>query len=170
MSDVILSVTPARYVPFRVGAARLGLPIEEVVRVLRVAPVTRVPRAPACVEGVINVEHEIVPVIDLACRLGLPPAPGRAEDERVVLVAVSGQTIGLHVAEVGAALWLDDRRGLPPEGELGGLDPSLLLGAGYDGAGLLWLLNAARLPLTAGDVVPAAPDVILKHQPARGEN
>ena len=60
---------------------------------------TRLPHSPASLSGVINLRGAILPVVDLAARLGLPPL---AADPRNVIIVVSdgGQTTGLAVNAV----------------------------------------------------------------------
>src|SRR5512143_2124601 len=96
-----------RILTLRTRSAILAVVLDEVLRVVRPLPVTRVPRAPACVEGLANLEHDIIPVLDLGRALGIRAAgpderkkAGGPPAERVVLVEVDGQPVGLHVDAV----------------------------------------------------------------------
>ncbi len=53
-----------------VGSEVLAVPIEDVREILQVARLTPLPRTPAFVRGVMNLRGAVVPVIDLAARLG----------------------------------------------------------------------------------------------------
>lgn len=66
------------------------------------------PGAPSAVAGVVEVRDEVVPVVDLRSRLGLPPVEP-ALDHRLVSVRHGGDLL---------LLWVDGVRGL------GDLDPS----------------------------------------------
>jgi purine-binding chemotaxis protein CheW len=55
-----------------VGSEVLSLPIDEVHEILQVTRMTPLPRTPAFVRGVMNLRGAVVPVIDLAARLGQP--------------------------------------------------------------------------------------------------
>lgn len=57
-----------------VGVETLAVPIEHVREILEVSRLTPLPRTPSFVRGVMNLRGAVVPVIDLAARLGLPPA------------------------------------------------------------------------------------------------
>ena len=59
-------------VAFSVEGARFGLPLEVVERVLRAAAVTPLPGAPGMVSGVLQLHGEVVAVVDLRRRCGLP--------------------------------------------------------------------------------------------------
>jgi purine-binding chemotaxis protein CheW len=112
----------------RAGGVTLAVALAEVLRVVRPLPATRVPHASGCVEGVINLEHEIVPVLYLDRALGVPPAPGDSSAQRVVLVEVDGEPLGLRVDGVGAIRILpDDARVLAPEA-FAGIDGGMLAG------------------------------------------
>ena len=68
-----------QFVLFRLGDETYGLPIAAVVEVVRLPnAVTRVPRAPAFLAGVMNHRGAVVPLIDQSRRFTLP----RGTDER----------------------------------------------------------------------------------------
>ncbi len=59
---------------FRLGEERYGVDILRVQEIRGWSPVTRMPKAPSHVLGVLNLRGAIVPVIDLRRRFGLKPA------------------------------------------------------------------------------------------------
>jgi purine-binding chemotaxis protein CheW len=84
-----------------------ALPIERVREIVRLRPITPVPRVPDAVRGVISLRGEIVQVLDLRRRLGLPPADLETERRRhriVVLHGEDGQLAGLLVDRVSEVL------------------------------------------------------------------
>lgn len=92
---------------FALGDSPYALPVERVREIVRLRPTAPVPHVPADVLGVISLRGEIVPVIDLRCRLGLaaaPPGPrGRivivhSEDERIGGLLVDSVTEVLLVS------------------------------------------------------------------------
>jgi len=56
-----------------VGAEALAVPIDDVREILEVGRMTSLPRTPDFVRGVMNLRGAVVPVIDLAARVGQPP-------------------------------------------------------------------------------------------------
>jgi purine-binding chemotaxis protein CheW len=86
--------TGRQYVIFGLGETLLGVDILQMVRVVRLMPITRVPRAPHFLEGVINHRGQVIPVVDLHERLALPPAD-YDDGARILIVEVEGQTIGI---------------------------------------------------------------------------
>lgn len=47
--------------------------------------ITRLPAGPDFIHGVINVRGNILPVLDLRCRFGLPERPVRLSDQLIIL-------------------------------------------------------------------------------------
>jgi len=60
-----------RWVLLAIGGQTYALHFEAVERVLRMVEVTPLPGAPTVVEGVINIQGEVVPVVSIHRRLGL---------------------------------------------------------------------------------------------------
>lgn len=57
---------------FALDQGRYALPLERVERAVRMVEVTPLPKTPAIVCGIVNVQGRLVPVIDLRRRFGLP--------------------------------------------------------------------------------------------------
>lgn len=94
-----------------------ALPVERVREIVRLRPITPVPRMPAAVCGVLSLRGEIVQVIDLRTCLGLPPSSTASPRRRIVVLhGEDGQMAGLLVDRVTEVMRLreDDLR--PPTG------------------------------------------------------
>ncbi len=92
---------------FTLGTGRYCLPVEVVVQILRHENVLPVPRAAASVEGVISLRGEVVPVVNLRERLGLPRG-GEVRKPRIVVAQAGGRAYGLSVDDVREIIELDD--------------------------------------------------------------
>ncbi len=89
---------------FRLGAEEFGVPIMSVQEIVRVPEVlTRVPRTPAFVEGVINLRGTVLPVIDQRKRLGMA-AIERHEGQRIMVYTLGGLRTGFIVDSVAEVL------------------------------------------------------------------
>jgi purine-binding chemotaxis protein CheW len=89
---------------FRLGAEEFGVPIMSVQEIVRVPEtLTRVPKTPAFVEGVINLRGTVLPVIDQRSRLGLPVVP-RSESQRIMVYMLGGLRTGFIVDSVAEVL------------------------------------------------------------------
>ena len=76
-----------------------GIDISQVREIIRMEEITRVPRAPEFVEGVINLRGKVNPVVDLRARFSMPSTE-RTDEHRIVVVDVDGQDIGMVVDAV----------------------------------------------------------------------
>lgn len=107
MVETRQAVIRERFVILRLGEERYGLPIAAVDEVVR-APdqLTRLPKAPAYVRGVMNLRGKTLPVIDQRLRFSAPGEP--AAGGRVVVVTVDGLQAGFavdgasEIVEIGA--------------------------------------------------------------------
>ena len=89
---------------FRLGAEEFGVPIMSVQEIVRVPEVlTRVPKTPNFVEGVINLRGTVLPVIDQRKRLGLS-AIDRHEGQRIMVYLLGGLRTGFIVDSVAEVL------------------------------------------------------------------
>ncbi|MCV2361989.1 chemotaxis protein CheW [Paucibacter sp. DJ1R-11] len=91
-------------VVFRLGSEEFGVPIDSVQEIVRVPDLlTHVPKAPASVEGVINLRGTVLPVLDLRRRLGLA-AIARNDGQRIVVFLIRGVRTGFIVDAVAEVL------------------------------------------------------------------
>src|SRR4051794_24961402 len=90
------------YLAFTLGTDTYAVPIGEVREILKLPPVTEVPRAPQEIMGVVSVRGLLVTVVDLRRRLRLS-ATEIANTRRGRILLVTGaenEVIGLYVDEV----------------------------------------------------------------------
>ncbi len=83
-------------ISFTVGEVEYGMELLRVKEVIRVGAITRMPRAPVFLKGVINLRGEIIPVIDLGERFGLPPR-ANSETTRLIVAEIGEKSVGLLV-------------------------------------------------------------------------
>jgi purine-binding chemotaxis protein CheW len=112
-------------VVFRLGQEEFGVPIDSVQEIVRVPELlTHVPKAPAFVEGVINLRGSVLPVIDLRRRLGLPGVE-RSDRQRIMVFLIDRVCTGFIVDCVAEVLKVE-RRAIEPAPRLSS-EQSLLL-------------------------------------------
>ena len=91
-------------VVFRLGKEEFGVPIASVQEIVRLPDeMTKVPKAAAAVEGVINLRGAVLPVIDLRRRLGLA-AVERSDRQRIVVLVIDNVRTGFIVDSVAEVL------------------------------------------------------------------
>lgn len=88
-----------QFVVCRIGGEEFAIDVLTVQEINRLAEVTRVPKTPAYVEGVINLRGRIIPVLDLRQRFGLTSGKQTGQT-RVVVVSLSSRLVGLVVDAV----------------------------------------------------------------------
>lgn len=84
---------------FRLGPEMYALDIMRIKEIIRPQKLTSVPKAPAFVDGMINLRGTVIPVIDLRKRFDLPPIP-MDRKTRIVICAIFEKFVGLVVDEV----------------------------------------------------------------------
>jgi purine-binding chemotaxis protein CheW len=93
-----------QFLVFRLGDDEFGIPIEAVDEVARVPPqITRVPKTPKFLEGVVNLRGEVLPVVDQRRRFDMPKM-GQSEGRRLVVVRSERHRAGLVVDSVSQVL------------------------------------------------------------------
>lgn len=113
-SITAVSPEPLALVVFRLGGGRYAIPLTAARRIFQAVAVTRLPDAPAVVEGVVSVHGELTPVFDLRRRFGLPERDMRPEDH-LVLADADGRMALLHVDAVEAVAAVEREALTDPE-------------------------------------------------------
>ena len=85
--DDTKAVSGQQYVTFSLGDELFGVEVTRAREILSVSPVTRVPQTPEYLLGVINLRGQVVPVIDMRLKLGLPVSE-ETEDTCIIVVEV----------------------------------------------------------------------------------
>jgi len=93
------------FIAFHIGAQTFCIDIMAVREIRGWTPATPLPHAPSFVRGVINLRGAVLPVIDLATRLGLMQSEPTAR-HAVIVVQSAGQVVGLLVDAVSNILTL----------------------------------------------------------------
>jgi purine-binding chemotaxis protein CheW len=86
-------------ISFSLGEGEFGVDIKRVKEVIRIGEITHMPRAPDFLKGVINLRGEVIPVIDLRERFGLP-TQAATDKSRLIVVEIEQKSVGMVVDEV----------------------------------------------------------------------
>src|SRR5262249_32936469 len=81
---------------FRVGSAEYVIDLRRVEEILRLPKLTHVPRAPAHIDGVVNVRGAILPAIDLRARLQMG-APAAASRPKCMICRIGRERVAILV-------------------------------------------------------------------------
>ncbi len=100
---------------FTVGDLLFGIDVLVIQEVLRPQMMTRVPRAPSVIRGLINLRGQILTAIDLRERIFPSPASAAATDSGMnIVVHLPDGAVSLLVDQVGEVLDLSEDRHEPP--------------------------------------------------------
>lgn len=157
-SPATVSAPPGKYLTFQLGGEIYGLEILKVQEIIGMMPVTRVPRVPAYMRGVINLRGRVIPVIELRLKFGLEPTE---DTPRTCIVVVQvdhgGQavTMSLIVDEVREVVDVAAQQMEPPPSFGTQLDTSFIMGMGKIAERVVMLLDADKV-LSTAELVQAA--------------
>ena len=157
-----LSGLAGKYMTFKLAEEVYGFEILKVRELIGLMQITRVPRMPDFLRGVINLRGKVIPVIDLRLKFGMPP--GESTDQTVIIVvqcAVAGRdlTMGVLVDQVLEVLSIDvGQIEPPPSFGVDAMDTEFILGVGKAEDRVIFLLDIARVlsQADARDVAEAA--------------
>ena len=143
-----------KYLTFKLKQESYGIGIMTVQEIIGIMKVTRVPKAPPCIRGVVNLRGKVIPVVDLRSRFGMECQDDTERTCIIVLqvAAASGRLImGIIVDEVSEVMDVRREQIEPPPSFGTALDTSFLLGMGKIGEKVIMLLDVDRI-LTTGDL------------------
>jgi len=155
---VALSELAGKYLTFKLDVEEFGLEILKVQEIIKMMDITRVPRTPAFVRGVINLRGKVIPVVDLRLKFGME---SREETDKTCIIVVTvrkGDTAvvtGIIVDEVSEVLDVAGASIEPPPEFGGSVDTSFILGMGKIGERVVTLMDVDRV-LTGEDVAAVA--------------
>ncbi len=131
-------------ISFNIGEEDYGVNIQTVKEVIRKREITRLPKTPAFVKGVINLRGDIIPIIDLRERFGMEQRES-TDMTRVIVAEVDGRPIGMVVDSVSHVIRIAQDQIEPPPEMVGGISEEYLKGVGKVGEQLIVLLNIDRI-------------------------
>jgi purine-binding chemotaxis protein CheW len=99
---------PRQLVVFTLGTEHYALPIQQVHEIIRYSEPRSVASRADWVRGVISLRGRIVPVYDLAARLGVPSE--LSEQTKIVIVEAGNETAGVIVDGVEEVLTVQDEQ------------------------------------------------------------
>jgi len=145
-------------VGFVVGDVHYAIGIGQVREIVNPLPVTPLPHTPPEVSGVADHRGDVVPVLDLRVRFGLPPtSPTRST--KWILVDAGVRMVGLVVDAVSEVFGTgaDEIRPTPPVG--GGRDLRGISGITNHNGQLVFVLDTKRFTEIVDDIADVLPPV-----------
>jgi purine-binding chemotaxis protein CheW len=138
------AVPQVQLVTFRIGGEEFGLDVFQVHEILRYSEPTPMPKAPAFVEGVLDVRGLLVPVVDLRKRFELHDLR-YDEETRIMLVDFQSERLGLIVDEVSEVMRVAETAVTAPPQYVKGLAAEFIRGIVRLETRLVVLLDLERI-------------------------
>ncbi|MEK7851480.1 MAG: chemotaxis protein CheW [Deltaproteobacteria bacterium] len=133
---------------FKVGDETFAVDIMLIREIILCRKVTRIPKAPDFIEGVINQRGKAVPVIDMRKRLGLETKE-HSRDARIIVMKFQDQRrVGIIVDSVVKVLKMEEGEMQPAPKIAKGIESEYLKGIVRDGDDLLLVLDMEKILTT----------------------
>lgn len=131
-------------VTFSISEEEFGVNILKVQEIIRTMEITKVPRSPHFVEGVINLRGKVIPIIDLRKRFGLKAKPGD-KDTRIIVIEINNIIVGFVVDAVSEVLRIPAGTVEPPPPVVAGIESDYISGVGKLNDRLLIMLDLDKI-------------------------
>lgn len=142
MENTVESMT--QYIVFKLGEQSYGIDIQNVQIIEKVKAVMRVPKAPYCVKGVMNLRGEILPVVSLRDQFGLEKAD-YTDKTRIIIVKLEDSMVGIIVDEVKEVIEIEETQIENVQNIQGKMKVNHILGVGKVEDNIVTLLNLPNI-------------------------
>ena len=139
-----------KYLTFVLGEEEYGLEILRVREIIGLMEITRVPRMPAFLRGVINLRGRVIPVVDLRLKFGMQSIED-TEETCIIVVDLEETVMGVVVDRVSEVLDImeSDIEATPSFGAA--VDTEFILGMGKTRDRVVIILDIGKV-LTADEL------------------
>ncbi len=107
MEEIKVAGETAQFIVIRLGQEQYGIDISYIENIVRMQHITRVPKLAPYLKGVINLRGEVIPIMCLSMKMGLPVEEETKASRIIIIKMEQCGTIGLIVDEVKEVVTLD---------------------------------------------------------------
>ena len=140
MDEIALVKDTTQYIKIKMGEEMFGIDIKYIDNIVRMQHITRVPKVPAYIKGVINLRGEVIPVFNLRLKMGMEEVE-ETKKFRIIIIKMDGNSVGLIVDEVREVITLQNDLTEKVYRDPNEPTQNFLLGVGKDGDNLISLLD-----------------------------
>lgn len=142
--ETAVTVKGGKFLTFFLGEEEYGLEILKVQEIIGLMSITRVPRTPVFVRGVINLRGKVIPIVDLRSKFEME-AVEDTDQTCIIVVQTQGVQFGVVVDRVSEVVDLEDAH-IEEAPEFGTeIDTDYILGMGKTGSRVRILVDIDRV-------------------------
>lgn len=130
-----------QYVVIQLGNEKFGVDIKYIDNIVRVQPITRVPKVQPYIKGVINLRGEVIPVMSIRLKMHLPEDEVTKASRIIILKLEQHGIIGIMVDEVVEVVTIDNTLVEKVTYDMNGEEENFISGIGKNGEELISLLD-----------------------------
>ncbi len=134
---------------FRLANEIYAVKLTSIRQIIKLVPITMVPRVPDYVLGIISLRGTVIPIFDLRRVLKLPEAESTRKS-RIIIVNQGKLTAGLIVDEVEQVLRMSESKIEPPPPVLGGVEAEYIKGIGRVDSKMIIFLSLEKIMVPVG--------------------
>lgn len=131
-------------ITFNIGDACCGIDIAKIQEINKLNQVTCVPLSPEYVKGILNLRGQIITVMDIGKRLGLP-SQCETDHQRNIIVQFENESIGLLVDSIGDVFIAERNSIEKPPANVVGIQGQFFEGVLKSEKKLICILNLAAV-------------------------
>jgi len=131
----------SKYLIFLLDGQDFAMQIKNVVDIIKVQQITRVPNCPDFIRGITNLRGRVIPIIDVRVRFGKMQEDYN-ERTCIIVVEVLGATVGLIIDRVTEVITLEGDQISPPPQFQDGVEARFVSGIGKTDSGIKLILDA----------------------------
>lgn len=105
MEELEIISEKTQYIKVIIGDENFGIDIKFVENIVRMQHITRVPKSPDYIKGVINLRGDVIPVYSLRLRMGIEEIE-YSKSSRIIIIKFEGESIGFIVDSVDRVIEL----------------------------------------------------------------
>ncbi len=147
MEELKVAFETTQYIVIKIGNEQYGIDIKYIDNIVRMQHITRVPKVAPHLKGVINLRGEVIPVMSLRLKMGLPADEITKNTRIIILKLEQDGMIGVIVDEVKEVVTLDNSQIEKVSYDNKEEKSNFINGIGKDAGGLISLLDLNTIAL-----------------------
>lgn len=140
MEELAVVKEKVQYIKIAMGDEMFGIDIMYIDNIVRMQHITRVPKVPHYIKGVINLRGEVIPVFSLRLKMGMEEIE-ETNKFRIIILKVDGDSVGIIVDEVREVITIEKEEIEKPYHDSSSSTQNFLMGVGKHADGLVSLLD-----------------------------